>query len=91
MECALSAPKGRPNTAQANGLGNGSRRWDSRALKGRNKSTHPTEAAFRGSPSMLFRPFRACRQERANAQTQAVGLGCVRSPLLILTNGTPDK
>jgi len=69
---------GRTNKAQANGLGRRSRRASRLALKGRNRATRETDESVcwcepYHAPSGLF--------ERPGSQTQADGLGFVRSPL----------
>ena len=48
VKCTLSAPKGRPSTAQANGVGYRVTPLGPLALKGRDKTTHRTEGSYKG-------------------------------------------
>jgi len=69
--CAtLSAPKGRPITAQANGLGGDTASLASVSPEGAKQGQDPSS---RQTCAWLLRPFRACRERRASSWTQAVG------------------
>src|ERR1017187_9684283 len=77
-----SAPTGRPNKAQAIGLGRkGAPVFASQALKGRDKVPRPSPTILGGEAGTIVRPFRACGPAAGGSLTQAVGLGYVRPPL----------
>ncbi len=80
--CAPSAPKGRSNKAQANGLGQkGHPDSGSRALKGRYNPPTRLGRSSAGVPQSYFALSGLEKTNRTDFCTQAVGLGFVRSPL----------
>jgi len=78
-----SAPKGRSNKAQANGLGEDSLPRHSPALKGRDNPLEAAEATPRGNQRLVISPLQGllAEKEGVSLETQAVGLGFVSSPL----------
>ena len=65
----VSAPKGRTNTAQANGLGEESmpRNWP--ALKGRDEPLDTSEATVRGGQRLVISPLQGLLPERMGSRS----------------------